>query len=267
MARPRTPIGTYGDPYYEETDGGRQIAVVRFRDFDGRTRKIKAVGRSKAEALRRLKKKIANHEAASVGEEDLTADSLFVDLADAWLQSLDDTKRLAPSTRYRYERDLRTLVLPAFVSTSHRQRRPEAGPGPWWPLVVLTPLAPEAHLVGVTVSMRVVSAGKGYGYLLRSVVQGDGDATQASGFTRYFTDAGTPPGVWLGKGVTFFGAGELRPGMTAGGPWVTDGDGGVRSDVLGAQVGVGAVGSGGREHSGADRRGPPRRRRAGAGFL
>src|SRR5690606_5614584 len=67
MARPRTPIGTYGDPYYEETDGGRQIAVVRFRDFDGRTRKIKAVGRSKAEALRRLKKKIANHEAASAG--------------------------------------------------------------------------------------------------------------------------------------------------------------------------------------------------------
>ncbi|WP_341360716.1 MobF family relaxase [Georgenia sp. M64] len=70
-----------------------------------------------------------------------------------------------------------------------------------------------AHLVGVTVSMRVVSAGKGYGYLLRSVVQGDGDAVQAAGFTRYFTEAGTPPGVWLGNGVVFFGAGELRPGM------------------------------------------------------
>ncbi|WP_448071784.1 MobF family relaxase [Georgenia yuyongxinii] len=84
--------------------------------------------------------------------------------------------------------------------------------------MVLTPLAPEvdwvAHLVGVTVSMRVVSAGKGYSYLLRSVVQGDGDATQAAGFTRYFTEAGTPPGVWMGKGVTFFGEGELRPGMT-----------------------------------------------------
>ncbi|RPF28568.1 MobF family relaxase [Georgenia muralis] len=83
--------------------------------------------------------------------------------------------------------------------------------------MVLTPLAPEAdwvaHLEGVTVSMRVVSAGKGYGYLLRSVVQGDGDAAQASGFTRYFTEAGTPPGVWMGKGVAFFGAGELRPGM------------------------------------------------------
>ncbi|WP_331231803.1 hypothetical protein [Georgenia wangjunii] len=104
MARPRTPIGTHGDPYYEETNGGRQIAVVRFRDSNGRTRKIKAVGRSRTEALRRLKKKIADHEVAGVGEEDLTADSLFVELADAWLQSLDDAKRLAPSTRYRYER-------------------------------------------------------------------------------------------------------------------------------------------------------------------
>ncbi|MEE6296863.1 MobF family relaxase [Georgenia wangjunii] len=66
----------------------------------------------------------------------------------------------------------------------------------------------------MTVSMRVVSAGKGYGYLLRSVVQGDGDATQASAFTRYFTEAGTPPGVWMGKGVAYFGAGELRPGTT-----------------------------------------------------
>ncbi|WP_447924965.1 MobF family relaxase [Georgenia muralis] len=83
--------------------------------------------------------------------------------------------------------------------------------------MVLTPLAPEAgwvaHLVGVTVSMRVVSAGSGYGYLLRSVVQGDGDATHATALTRYFTEAGTPPGVWMGTGVAFFGAGELRPGM------------------------------------------------------
>ncbi|WP_240645704.1 MobF family relaxase [Georgenia sp. SYP-B2076] len=69
--------------------------------------------------------------------------------------------------------------------------------------------------MGVTVSMRVISAGKGYGYLLRSVVQGDGDAAQATAFTRYFTEAGTPPGVWMGNGVAYFGAGELRPGMTA----------------------------------------------------
>ncbi|MFD6177260.1 MULTISPECIES: MobF family relaxase [unclassified Isoptericola] len=61
--------------------------------------------------------------------------------------------------------------------------------------------------------MRVFSAGKGYGYLLRSVVQTDGDATQATAFTRYFTEAGTPPGVWMGKGVAYFGHGELRPGM------------------------------------------------------
>ncbi|MFE5291413.1 MobF family relaxase [Isoptericola sp. NPDC056618] len=84
--------------------------------------------------------------------------------------------------------------------------------------MIPTPLAPDAdrvaHLAGVTVSLRVVSAGKGYGYLLRSVVQSDGDAAQATAFTRYFAEAGTPPGVWMGKGVAYFGNGELRPGMT-----------------------------------------------------
>lgn len=62
--------------------------------------------------------------------------------------------------------------------------------------------------------MRVVSAGQGYAYLLRSVVTGDGNEPQASAFTRYFTEAGTPPGVWMGRGVGHLGDGALQPGMT-----------------------------------------------------
>ncbi|MFC7876721.1 MobF family relaxase [Isoptericola sp. NPDC057391] len=62
--------------------------------------------------------------------------------------------------------------------------------------------------------MRVISAGQGYAYLLRSVVTGDGNAPQASAFTRYFTEAGTPPGVWMGRGVEHLGEGALEPGMT-----------------------------------------------------
>ncbi len=65
----------------------------------------------------------------------------------------------------------------------------------------------------MTVSLRVVSAGQGYAYLLRSVVTGDGNAPQASAFTRYFTETGTPPGVWLGRGVEHLGDGALKPGM------------------------------------------------------
>ena len=65
----------------------------------------------------------------------------------------------------------------------------------------------------MTVSLRVISAGQGYAYLLRSVVTGDGNARQASSFTRYFTEAGTPPGIWMGRGVEHLGDGDLRPGM------------------------------------------------------
>jgi len=62
--------------------------------------------------------------------------------------------------------------------------------------------------------MRVISAGQGYAYLLRSVVTGDGNEPRASAFTRYFTEAGTPPGVWMGRGVEHLGNGVLQPGMT-----------------------------------------------------
>jgi len=59
----------------------------------------------------------------------------------------------------------------------------------------------------------VISAGQGYACLLRSVVTGDGSGPQASAFTRYFTEAGTPPGVWMGSGVGHLGGGALQGGM------------------------------------------------------
>ncbi|QAY64841.1 conjugal transfer protein [Xylanimonas allomyrinae] len=62
--------------------------------------------------------------------------------------------------------------------------------------------------------MRVMSAGDGYAYLLRTVVVGDGTADRLSALTRYYTDKGTPPGTWMGSGVVEFGNGELRAGMT-----------------------------------------------------
>ncbi len=70
----------------------------------------------------------------------------------------------------------------------------------------------------MTVSLRVMSAKKGYEYLLRSVVTGDGNRSLSTPLTRYYLDEGTPPGNWLGTGVAEFGEGELRPGdaVTAG---------------------------------------------------
>ena len=67
-------------------------------------------------------------------------------------------------------------------------------------------------MVWVTVSMRVMSAGDGYKYLLRTVAAGDGDRSLSTPLTRYYAEAGTPPGRWLGSGVTALGNGELTPG-------------------------------------------------------
>ena len=47
----------------------------------------------------------------------------------------------------------------------------------------------------MTVSIRVMTAGQGYRYLLNSVVTGDGDPDAASTLTRYSAEAGTPPGT------------------------------------------------------------------------
>lgn len=64
----------------------------------------------------------------------------------------------------------------------------------------------------MTVSMRVMSAGDGYKYLLRTVAAGDGDRDLSTPLTRYYNADGTPPGRWLGSGLTALGSGQLHDG-------------------------------------------------------
>ena len=64
----------------------------------------------------------------------------------------------------------------------------------------------------MTTSLRVMSAGNGYEYLLRSVVSGDGNRSLGTPLTRYYLEEGTPPGVWMGSGVAAFGTGEIAAG-------------------------------------------------------
>jgi len=64
----------------------------------------------------------------------------------------------------------------------------------------------------MTVSMRVMSAGDGYKYLLKTVVAADGDRPLSTPLTRYYMEEGTPPGCWLGAGVAALGRGEIQVG-------------------------------------------------------
>ena len=50
-------------------------------------------------------------------------------------------------------------------------------------------------------SIRRMTAGNGYKYLLKTVVAGDGDRSLSTPLTRYYAETGTPPGRWMGGGV------------------------------------------------------------------
>ncbi|GAA3528306.1 hypothetical protein AFL01nite_02490 [Aeromicrobium flavum] len=64
----------------------------------------------------------------------------------------------------------------------------------------------------MTVSMKVMSAGDGYKYLLKSVVTGDGSRNLSTPMTRYYTEVGTPPGRWIGSGLHALGDGHIAAG-------------------------------------------------------
>jgi conjugative relaxase-like TrwC/TraI family protein len=65
----------------------------------------------------------------------------------------------------------------------------------------------------VTVSVRPMSAGTGYRYLMGSVTVADGDRRMSTPMTRYYAEAGTPPGRWMGSGLAGLDSGRgLDPG-------------------------------------------------------
>lgn len=60
------------------------------------------------------------------------------------------------------------------------------------------------------ISIERLHAGDSYQYLLRSVADGEGHklGPAASPMTRYYTEAGTPPGRWMGSGLAGLGCGR-----------------------------------------------------------
>lgn len=58
-------------------------------------------------------------------------------------------------------------------------------------LGTVAPNMTGVHLSIMTVSMRVMSAGDGYKYLLRSVAAADGDRSLSTPLTRYYAEEGT----------------------------------------------------------------------------
>ncbi|WP_110183518.1 hypothetical protein [Nocardioides solisilvae] len=118
MARPRTPIGTFGEIDFRSNPNGSVRARTRFRDDDGQLRPVEATAATRKAAERKLKEKIARRGRYASGMGELTPDTTFGKLVEVWLEDLELEDRVAASTRELYERDMRTLVLPALRGTS-----------------------------------------------------------------------------------------------------------------------------------------------------
>lgn len=121
MARPRTPIGTFGAVTCQTASNGVVYARTRYRDEDGTLRKIQASGPNASAAERSLKQKLSRRTARCADTSVITADSSFMKLVELWLDDLDLEGRVAPSTRQRYEWNMRHLVLPAFEHLALRE--------------------------------------------------------------------------------------------------------------------------------------------------
>lgn len=121
MSRPRLTIGTYGDITTRRRPSGRIEARARYRDWDGATRLVQASGDTAAAATHALKAKCVDRNLIAPSAGSLTAASPFPDLVAYWLEDIDLEDRLATATRQLYERDMRTLVLPAFKDLTLRE--------------------------------------------------------------------------------------------------------------------------------------------------
>jgi conjugative relaxase-like TrwC/TraI family protein len=62
------------------------------------------------------------------------------------------------------------------------------------------------------ISIRRISLGGGFRYLMESVAVGDGAAERSNGLARYYASSGTPPGTFLGAGLDDLDGGRgVRP--------------------------------------------------------
>ena len=109
--RPRTAMGTFGQVHVTDL-GGRYRALTRFRDTDGRLRKVTATARSQRAAEALLKERLLTRSGYGTGGL-LSMSSPFVDLTELWLADLQ-LRHISENTKENYRDDLRLHVRPFF---------------------------------------------------------------------------------------------------------------------------------------------------------
>jgi conjugative relaxase-like TrwC/TraI family protein len=90
------------------------------------------------------------------------------------------------------------------------------------------------------ISIKALHGPDAWRYLMESVTDGQGDLREASAITRYYTEAGTPPGRWVGSGLAGLAGGAgLQEGSIVTGEQMDLLYSHGRDPVTGAKLGQG----------------------------
>ena len=106
--RQRTAMGTFGRVHIT-TLGGTYRAVTRFRDTDGRLRRVMATARSRGAAEALLKERLLARSGYGAGGL-LSMSSPFGDLVELWLAELR-LRDISENTKENYRDDLVVIAM------------------------------------------------------------------------------------------------------------------------------------------------------------
>lgn len=109
MARPPLPLNTWGKISRNRLEDGGWVALCRFRDIDGETRRVKAHGKTAAIAERRLIESLK--ERSLQGGEDIGPETRLKVVSAAWIREVSDSDK-ALSTKKMYTDYVRVHIDP-----------------------------------------------------------------------------------------------------------------------------------------------------------
>lgn len=120
MPRPQLGIGEYGN-INTTKQGGVWVALARYRDTDGVTRRVKAQGKSKGAAEAALRTKLKDRDKSGQG---ITSESRVSELAEAYY-AVKAAEDMAPATLYNLRRNLDNHVIPKLGGLRVREATPQ----------------------------------------------------------------------------------------------------------------------------------------------
>jgi len=117
MARPQIQPGQHGAVSFSQLEDGRVRARTRMRRLDGVLKPVEAVGKSKAEASRKLNARLVSLVTETDPGAIAEAPAAFAEIATKWLVEVETKVRaeaLARTTQAEYARIVRAALIPRF---------------------------------------------------------------------------------------------------------------------------------------------------------